>query len=330
MRRFLPKRLLFIPLGIFAYLVTLYAQHNPNWTEQVYSRSVYPVLSGAVGEDGRGVILYRGVMGALAIACTVYFLFTALCGLNYYRHTFTSQAGYAIEQSRVGELEQLCVSLADEMGQVRAQLGGDAAVVDSGPGDFEYYAQHSVSALQLLAEQYPVLERSFYSEPKPVVLSGLMSDAGIGGVFFPFTMESNINADIPFFTLPSTMAHELAHQCGFMREDEANFIAYLACKESDDLLMRYSGLSLAFSHSVSALASVDSAAASSIVSSLPLAVRHDRAANTLFWDEHEGVITKVSNAANDTYLKANNQADGVSSYGRMVDLLLAEQRASAQ
>ena len=58
-----------------------------------------------------------------------------------------------------------------------------------------------------------------------------MSYANIGGMFFPFTMESNINVDNPFFVVPWTMAHELAHQCGFMREDEANFIAYLACKE---------------------------------------------------------------------------------------------------
>ncbi|WP_341408277.1 DUF3810 family protein [Acetobacterium bakii] len=29
---------------------------------------------------------------------------------------------------------------------------------------------------------------------------------------------------------------------------------------------------------------------------------------------------------NDAYLKANNQTDGVNSYGKMVNLLLAEQR----
>lgn len=36
---------------------------------------------------------------------------------------------------------------------------------------------------------------------------------------------------------------------------------------------------------------------------------------------------KLSDAVNDTYLKANNLTDGVHSYGRMVDLLLAEARA---
>ena len=38
----------------------------------------------------------------------------------------------------------------------------------------------------------------------------------------------------------------------------------------------------------------------------------------------------IAFAANDTYLKANDQADGMRSYGRMVDLLLAEQRAEGE
>lgn len=379
MRRFFPLRLLFLLPGIVAYLVTLYARQNPDWTEQVYSQTVYPALSSIVGffpslvrfsvaewwvalflllclayvvrcvflvvvggrgrtaaggkaqvERGttRGIILYRSLVGALAIASMLYFAFTALCGLNYYRYTFSSYTGYEVQQSSVGELEQLCMSLSDELGQARMQVGEDADLISSPPGDFDRYAQESVAAMRTLAERYPVLERSLYSQPKPVALSGLMSDAGIAGIFFPFTMESNVNRDIPLFTLPSTTAHELSHQCGFMREDEANFIAYLACKQSDDPLMRYSGLYLAFIHSVSALRQADPEAASNVMSSLPEAVRQDMAENDRFWSEHEGVVTEISTAANDTYLKANSQTDGVSSYGRMVDLLLAERRAS--
>lgn len=278
---------------------------------------------------GRGVMLYRGVVGALAIACVSYAAFTALCGLNYYRLPFSSHLGYDVEQSSVEELEGLCASLADGLGQARAEIGEGVDLATSAGADFDRYAQSAVAATARLAEQYPVLDRPFYSEPKPVLASGLMSDAGIAGMFFPFTMESNINDDIPLFTLPSTMAHELAHQCGFMREDEANFIAYLTCKQSDDPLMRYSGLYLAFSHSLSALWRVDPQAASALRASLPEAVQRDIEGNARFWAQHEGAVSDASQAMNDAYLKANNQADGVSSYGRMVDLLLAEQRAAA-
>ena len=146
-------------------------------------------------------------------------------------------------------------------------------------------------------------------------------------MFFPFTMESNINVDNPFSTVPWTMAHELAHQCGFMREDEANFIAYLACKESDDALMRYSGLLLAYDNATAALRKADPEAATQISAGLAPSVQRDLAERAEHWAQYEGPVQEASNAANDAYLKANNQSDGMRSYGRMVDLLLAEQRA---
>ncbi|NMA67715.1 MAG: DUF3810 domain-containing protein, partial [Clostridiaceae bacterium] len=43
-----------------------------------------------------------------------------------------------------------------------------------------------------------------------------------------------------------------------------------------------------------------------------------------YWIQFQGVMKKVANSINDTYLKLNGEKDGVQSYGRMVDLLLAE------
>ena len=136
--------------------------------------------------------------------------------------------------------------------------------------------------------------------------------------------------DNPSFAIPWAMAHELAHQYGFMREDEANFIAYLACKESDDALMRYSGLMLAYDNALSALRKVDLESANAIASGLSAAVQRDLAQRAEHWAKYEGPVQDVSNAANDAYLKANDQTDGMRSYGRMVDLLLAEQRAEEE
>ena len=239
--------------------------------------------AGAARACGRGILVYRGIVGVLAIVSMLYFAFTILCGLNYYRYTFASFTGYELQQSQVGELEQLCVSLAEGMNETRAQVGEGAEVIAADALAFERYSQQSVAAMRALAEQYPVLQRPLYSEPKPVLVSELMSASGIMGIFFPFTVESNINKDIPLFTLPSTMAHELVHQCGFMREDEANFIAYLACVQSGDPLMRYSGYYLAFTHATSALRSADPEAVTAVMSGLSATVREDMVANNRFW-----------------------------------------------
>ncbi len=361
MKKFLSLRWLFIIPGVVAYLLNQYAQNHPDWAEQ-YSRTVYPMVSDAVGflpslvkfsvsewlavavllfwllyigyylrqvvisKGDRGLVVYRASLGVVAMASVIYFCFTLLGGLNYYRDSFLSYTPYHEETYSEEELVKLCQSLADEMGQARERLGEDHDPRLQASADFSYYAQQSVVSMQLLAKQYPILARSFYSTPKPVVMSKLMSRAGIMGIFIPFTLESDINADLPVSMIPVTMTHELAHQCGFMYEDEANFIAYLACRKQDDPMIRYSGLFQAFDYSISALANVDAQKALAITTSLPEQVRQDMIARDQYWAKYEGIVSDVSNNVNDAYLKANNQTDGVSSYHKMVNLLLAEQR----
>ena len=52
-------------------------------------------------------------------------------------------------------------------------------------------------------------------------------------------------------------------------------------------------------------------------------LRKDLEDYSRFWDKYEGRTSEVAEKVNDTYLKSNRQVDGVKSYGRMVDLLLA-------
>src|SRR5207248_11260701 len=103
------------------------------------------------------------------------------------------------------------------------------------------------------AELYAALDEAYRAEPllegaaapavppKPVYFSGLMSRLGISGVYSPFTGEPNYNALQPDFDLPFAVAHEMAHQRGFAREDEANFIAFLVCTKASNAYVRYSG-----------------------------------------------------------------------------------------
>lgn len=360
MKKLLLKRLPLISLGVMAYILTIYAQNHQDWAE-TYSRSVYPILSKIVGyvpswvkfsvsewlvvlvvllllfyivyyvrkvilsKGARRMVVYRGTLGIIAICSVIYFCYTVLGGINYYRYSFLSNTEYQEENYSKEELLKLCKSLAVEMVLARERLE-DTDLLAQVPDDFDYYAQHAVLSMQSLSKKYSILEHSSYSTPKPVVMSKLMSHAGINGIFVPFTIESNINVDVPVFLAPVTMAHELAHQSGFMHEDEANFIAYLACKQQDDPMILYSGFFLAFDYTISALKKVDSEKASDIISSLSKKVQHDIVQNEQYREKYEGVISSISRITNDLYLKANNQTDGLNSYSDMVNLLLAEQR----
>lgn len=357
------RRLWWLLPGIIALVLTMLARANPDTCEHVFSRGAYPWVSSVWGylpsltsfsvaqwvviiavvsiacmliyyivrivtRSGQRLrYLYRMVTSLLAIASIAFFLYAMLCGLNYYRLTFAQNEGFDVRESTTQELVDLCSELTVELNATRAEIGDDMQAHIDERGGFAGYTVRSIDEMKVLAEQYTTLERPVYSQPKPVTFfSWLMSYGDITGMYFAFTVESNINTLPPFYTIPATMGHELAHQCGYMREDEANFIAYLACKQSGDALIRYSGYSLAYSYAISALARTDEAAARQVAAGLSDAVRADCTENAGFWAQYEGAFRDFAQQANDAYLKANDQSDGVRSYGRMVDLLLAERR----
>ncbi len=356
------KRLWLLLPGAAALVLTWVASANSPLTEAWFSRGVYPWLSSAWGflpslapfsvaqwvvvatlafcigwlgfylvafVRGRGrrrFVLWRALTTMLAVLSVAYCIFALMCGLNYYRHTFAEDAGFELRESSTAELTALCENLAANMNETRAEVEGDPDGYAESRGGFWIYSHETVANMEALAERYPALARPLYSPPKPVLFSELMSYADIAGMYFPFTVESNINVDGPFFTIPATMGHEMAHQCGFMREDEANFIGYLACKDAADPLTRYSGYSLAYDYALSALVKADRDTAVAVNDGLSEEVKADRRARAEYLKQFEGPVAEASNAANNAYLKANQQQDGTRSYGRMVDLLLAEAR----
>ncbi|HHU72208.1 MAG TPA: DUF3810 domain-containing protein [Clostridiales bacterium] len=268
--------------------------------------------------------------GLLNLSCVIsiaLFLFVILVGINYYRFSFTVYSNLVVRDSSLEDLYSLTEELAREANHVRKMVEAEDE-----EGVFELsYTIHELAhlveeAMGELGEEYPVLSGR-YGAPKPIFLSPFMSYTEITGMFFPFTMEANVNVDIPDYSIPATMLHELAHLRGFMREDEANYIAYLAGEKSNNPDIKYSSTMLALIISGNALYRENADMYFDIRDQYSEEVLRDIRANSAYWAKYEDtVVSTVSNKINDTYLKVNNQTDGVKSYGRMVDLLLAKYR----
>lgn len=346
-----------------AFLLTALAAGNEGFAEG-YANTVYPVLSRfgnrltgmtlsfSFGEffvyalllffaaalvrflarlirekENRALTAGKFFVNLLCAAGVLFFLFTGNCGINYYRTPFAQTCGLKVKASSKEELAKLCTVLAKSSNDLRAEVKTNPqTVMQLDSRQFSANSEKARSAFDRLSGTYPLL-RSGYSGPKPVLASKMMSRCNITGMFFPFTFEANVNTDVPEYTIPFTMCHELSHLRGYMREDEANFIAYLACSQSTDMDFRYSGSVMAFTYASNALFSADGDTAGSIFSTLSEGVRRDLQFNNDYWNSFKGPAADAANSVNNSYLKANNQQDGVQSYGRMVDLLLALQRA---
>lgn len=327
----------------------LWAARTVSGFAEWYSRTIYQVLVSVIGrfwglfpvsvvelmlyggialllfwlvrDFRRPLVLVRNYMTTIAV---LLFLYASCCGVNYYRIPFSSY--YITElNAKVSEpivhdsdhtLKELCLWLTEEVNLARLEL-------DKAEGNYENVRKKGVNAMNRLAEQYPSL-RGFYPEPKPVLVSWILSIQQCSGVYSPFTIEANYNNDMTSYNIPHTICHELSHLRGFMREDEANFIGYLACLGSEEADYRYSGYLLGWIYAGNALARTDYKEYNRIYGMLADSVIADLEENSEFWDQYEGDVAEVQEKVNDVYLKANGQVDGVKSYGRVVDLMLVD------
>lgn len=272
---------------------------------------------------GKG-LLRKSARLALVLAFG-YLVFNLMWGFNYSRKTFAEISGLPVEPVSINELAELALHLTHRANELRGQVATDDRDVMTLPNGIQDMFNRAPLGYERVAEIYPELGGR-YGRPKGVMLSHYWSYTGISGVFFPFTAEANVNIKVPHFMLPATTSHEMAHQRGFAREDEANYIAYLTCALHPDADFQYSGVMFALTLTMNTLHRYDRETWSEIKIQYSEEVNHDLRDWQDYLERYDGSVKQISNSVNNTYLKANRQEDGVHSYGRMVDLLLAEFR----
>lgn len=278
-------------------------------------RIIYRLIKKKADKKERLLYLRRLGITALILAA----LYMTNCGINYHRNSFAESIGLKADTYTVDELKGVCVDLTERINTYAGQVERDADGVMVLSGNER---EEAVAAMERLGEKWDVLA-DYYPKPKPLAFSAFLSVQNLTGIYSPFTVEANYNQDMTPYNIPFTACHELSHLRGFMQEEEANFIAWLACKDAPEAELQYSGSMLAWIHCMNVLYEEDRAAWSEIREILSEEADTDLRANSEFWDKWDGAVAEVSEQINDNYLKANGQKDGVQSYGRMADLVVA-------
>ena len=243
-------------------------------------------------------------------------------GTGYYTSKFEEKLG--IERTEVSAKE--LAETADWLiSIVNAEIDNVEFAEKSSsimPYDLRKMNEKLLSAYKTVSEKYdffPILT----SYVKPIMLSEPMTYTHITGVYTFFTGEANLNTNSTDYTLPFTAAHEMAHQRGIAREDEANFTAFLVCANSDDPYIRYCGYMNLCEYVLNALYGADSKLWETCYKKLDPRAIYEMIAFSEFFDKYrESVAADISGAINDAYLQANNTA-GTASYGLVVDLAVS-------
>jgi hypothetical protein len=249
----------------------------------------------------------------------VFFLFNLFLGSTYWGDSFQDKSGFYSMPSTVDQLYETTKLFAIKASESGARVSRNEQGIFNEPIDEIF--RNSDKIYDNLIQQYPFLDADF-SRPKKMLFSKLMSWMSYTGFYFPFTGEANINIDAPASFLPSTIAHEQAHQRGIAFEQEANFVAILACIGSGDPVYEYSGYLLGFIHLNNALYRYDRERFNEVYASLSDEVRADIHYNNEYWSRYESPVSEASDAVYDTFLKSYGQELGIQSYGAVVDLLI--------
>ncbi len=289
----------------------------------------------------------------LLVVCLI---MTLNCLILYHASTF-SEKYFASEETEyeLADVIRLRNGMVEKCNELSVQMDRDeegravypgSVLADGSASDMQDKAVEAMQNLGRgisLGEQTQKLQAyteldGYYPRPKSMYFSDFMCQQHMQGYYFPFSMEANYNDVMYVLNKPFTMCHELAHLRGFIFEDEANFIGYLACVQSEDIYFQYSGYLCAFSYLENDLykASVSFPAAfQQIVSEVGLAAVNEQVySDNIFVEQAEWerinakavisteTVDKAADIFIDTNLKVNGVEDGALSYNRMVKLLM--------
>ncbi|WP_114234921.1 DUF3810 domain-containing protein [Paracnuella aquatica] len=264
-------------------------------------------------------LLQRLLGQMLKGALVVYLVFQTFWGLNYSRQGIAAQMDLKVLPYQLRDLDILAQ-------QLQTRLEETAPLIDTAArtrlDDNSFLEAQGVQAYSEVAQRLPFLT---YQAPsvKPSLYSAVGHFVGFTGYYNPFTGEAQIKTSIPHFLKPFVTAHEMAHQLGYAKESEANFVAFLAGHQSSDPHMRYAVYFEMFLYTLSDIRQRDTAQARQYRQAAPPRVQRDLQALAQYLERSRNPVEPYMSWFYDAYLRWNKQPQGKLAYNEVVSWLVA-------
>ena len=341
-------------LIILATILIKWVSLYPGWVEHNYSRGIYPVIARvqrfifgwipfSIGDLFYLFVLLiifykvfkffrllfrkqlnrqyfvKALQQGIFILLFLYVFFNLLWGLNYNRRGIAYQLGLAVKPYSVADLDTLTNVL-------QVKLNTYAGLVTEAERDsFDKKSRlfrTAVKSYYALSQSIPFLQYKQRSI-KPSLFSYIGNYLGFQGYYNPFTGEGQVNTTIPRFLEPYVTTHEMAHQLGYGKENEANFVGFLACRTSGPPAFSYSAYYDVYNYALGELFLKDSTKAIQYFKNQHPQVTKDQETFRRFYARYRNPIEPIIMWGYGHFLKANNQPEGKRSYNEVVLWLIA-------
>lgn len=338
------KKGIWVILGGVSLILRALADYSPHFVERFYSRGIFQFIR-FLFDNSLGILpipwifffyiaafialissfkpifnktliwkqrLGKTAFSLLSLTGFLLFWFFTLWGYNYARPSFTQQMAIKIENPDSLGIENELKIATQEAIAAREILVETPLSIDD---HFEDKTRQSVYNL-LTLNGFPASKNLRGRSLQP---NGILFGFGIAGIYMPFVGESNIDNGLHDLEKPFSMAHEMAHGYGWTDEATANFIAYLACTQSDDALTRYSGYLMYFRYVASNYRRLNPEAYKQFRETLPATLKADLKAINLRQEQFKTWFD--TDSLNNLYLNWQGVQGGIVSYSRVVVLV---------
>ncbi len=339
-----------IALSIIPQIILVkWLGNHPDWVERYYSNGLYLWISKffrtlfgwipfSVGEliytaliilairyivknrkkiKGHPLKFLRDVVIVLSV---FYFTFHMVWGMNYYRKTLAETLAIR-DEATIEQIKKLTEDLIAKTNEIQFQITADSTALVKVPYTHNEIFEKTINSYKALDMQMPFLEyqrpnikKSMYSIPSSYI--------GINGYLNPFTNEAQVNSTTPVFRFTVVSGHEIGHQIGYSAENETNFIGYLVTLKNEDIYFQYSAYAYALNHCLRAMHRIDKEASIKLYKKLNAGTKKNYQELIDHNNAYKTPLEPVFKSIFNTFLKANNQKDGIKSYSKVVNLLV--------
>lgn len=248
---------------------------------------------------------------SLNFVLIIYISFKLLWGLNYSRPRINEQLQISSKPYKKEQLLKLSSLFLQRLNALEKQASTNSNYTTA---ELESI---SATAYNELAKIQPFFRYKSKSV-KPVISSWLVSKTGIEGYYNPLSGEANINDRLPNFVLPFVTCHEIAHQLGVAKEDEANLVGYLAAMHSKNPQFQYSAYYNMFRYVLFEIRIKYPEDYNAIIEKIPQSILDNFKIEREFWAKYNGAMSVYMGKTFDKILKLNNQHKGIKSYQDIV------------
>ncbi len=262
------------------------------------------------------------IFTTLASVMWLVFWFTLLWGLNYNRPPIESKLELRDIPISSEYLKEELIKRGHVLEQTRASLLDDSQSISARqfPENLEDIVRNDLEKAMESIGYIPDGNVRIRHLP-----AGSLLRISTAGFYFPYTGEGHIDKGLHPIQVPFTMAHEMAHGYGIGDEGTCNFLAYAACRNSTNPVVRYSGqmafwryLAIDYQRNPKLKADYQAfrkALDSGIVKDL------DEINENL--SKYPDIFPRLRHTTYDAYLKAQGVDKGIDSYGEVVGLVLS-------